>query len=185
MEDNWLADFLPLIDPDYPLLELGCGEGKDTDWLTSRGYELICLDISSKWAREAWHLRACPSVQADLSSGLPLRTHSFSCILASLSLHYFSWATSMAVLKDLRRVLCPDGNLIVRLNSVNDSNFGAGQGEVIEPNYYLADDRYKRFFSRDDIQRLFDGWQLSALQEVETRRWNKPKMAWQFSATPV
>ncbi|OOM76109.1 hypothetical protein CLPUN_28330 [Clostridium puniceum] len=66
-------------------------------------------------------------------------------ILADLSLHYFDNRTTKNIVKEIRRVLKPEGCLIGRVNSINDFNFGAGCGREIEKNFYLTEGVYKSF----------------------------------------
>ncbi|MFA6338193.1 MAG: hypothetical protein WCX26_05690, partial [Saccharofermentanales bacterium] len=45
-----------------------------------------------------------------------------------------------------------DGYLFIRVNSVNDINYGACQGEEIEHHFYRTDDgMLKRFFAKKDF----------------------------------
>ena len=52
--------------------------------------------------------------------------------------------------KEIARVLKPNGNLLARVNSISDLNYGAGQGQRLEENYYFVDGYNKRFFSEKD-----------------------------------
>jgi hypothetical protein len=49
-------------------------------------------------------------------------------MIADLSLHYFSWDETKKIVNEIKRVLKEDGFLLVRVNSVNDTNYGAGKG---------------------------------------------------------
>ena len=81
----------------------------------------------------------------------------------------------MEVMKEIKRILKRNGCLLARVNSLDDLNFGAGQGEKIEDNYYFVDGYNKRFFSVDEARRFF-----SLIGEVEIKqatmlRYSKPK----------
>lgn len=53
------------------------------------------------------------------------------------SLHYFNNEAIKSIVEEIKRVLITDGYIIVRVNSVNDINYGAGNGEEIEKNFYF------------------------------------------------
>ena len=120
----------------------------------------------------------------DHSKQLPFRDNQFEVILASLTLHYFSWCRTQKILAELSRVLIEGGKLICRLNSAEDVNFGAKGYQEIEPGFYNVDGSSKRFFSKTDIVDLFSpDWQLSDLEHNSIDRYQTPKKVWEFVAT--
>ncbi|WP_245855619.1 class I SAM-dependent methyltransferase [Paenibacillus rigui] len=183
--DNWLDKHSKLLErsKDKAILDLGCGSGWDTMYLTDRGYKVIACDLSE----EALHnvAEAVPAVQTrqlNLLEPLPFPTDSASVIVADLSLHYFTWSQTLSILAELQRVLEPGGALLCRVNSTKDTAYGAGQGRVIEPNLYECDGRLKRFFDRDQLHRLLAGWSILWMQETVMHRYDKPKHCWELAA---
>lgn len=78
--------------------------------------------------------------------GMPFSDDSFELIIADLSLYYFKELDTIKILKEIRRILASGGHLIFRVNSVNDVNYGAGKGKIIEHHLYeTSDGRLKRF----------------------------------------
>ena len=75
------------------------------------------------------------------------------------------------LLNEIRRILTVGGRLIFRVNSVNDVNHGAGQGNEIEHHLYeTSDKRLKRFFDEKDIKFFFKGFDIEYLnEEIMTR----------------
>ena len=67
-------------------------------------------------------------------------------------------------MKEIKRILKDGGVLLARVASVNDFNFGAGQGEKQENNYYFEGDYTKRFFDLEDVNKYF-----SIIGDVEAR----------------
>jgi SAM-dependent methyltransferase len=121
-------------------------------------------------------------VQHDLRDPFPFADASFGTVIASLCLHYFDWRTTVAAVAEIRRCLSPSGTFLCRVNSVNDVLHGAGQGEQIEPGFYRQHAQYadtKRFFTGEDLDRLFTGWQELHREEVTIHRYSQPKVAWE------
>lgn len=179
--DMWLEPFLGGLDPSEtgPILDLGCGAGNDTLYLTEKGYSVIACDRSAEALTLVQELvPRAKTEQVDLLRPLPFPDGSSRAAVADLSLHYFSWSDTVKIVADISRVLQPGGQLWCRVNSTKDFAYGAGQGRLIEPNYYELDGKRKRFFDRAQLERLFQEWHVSFIQEQAMDRYDKPKVVW-------
>ncbi len=184
--DPWLDKWLALIhekSTSGPVLELGCGHGWDTADLLSAGCNVIAIDISAENLAEC--ARSVPNamlVQMDNGKPLPFADHSLPVILASLSLHYFSWDVTLQISSELRRSIQCNGLLLARFNSTNDHNYGAGSGLEIEPNFYQVETGTKRFFDEASVRRFLQEWDIQFLEENVIYRYQKPKYVWEAMA---
>ena len=185
LSDPWLERWLPRIlecAGGDPVFEIGCGYGDDTAVLVRAGLEVVAFDLSPVCVAAA---RArVPSATIDCRDArdpFPDTVRDVGVVIASLSLHYFSWAETVALVERIRAVLRPGGLLLCRLNSTEDGNFGASGHPQIEPNYFLVDGQQKRFFDRDAVCALFaDGWKQLSLAHVVTRKYIRAKALWEI-----
>jgi SAM-dependent methyltransferase len=182
--DPWLDRWLPLLSErsaGTPLLELGCGGGADTETLVAAGHDVIALDLSAGAVAAA--KRRVPTARflcQDLREPFPVGPGSMHAIVASLSLHYFPWPETEALMVRIRDTLQPGGLLLCRLNSTNDHHFGASGHPRIEDNYFLVDGAPKRFFDRASVLKLFaQGWNTRSLDEQVTGKYGQPKALWE------
>ncbi len=163
------------------MLELGCGSGRDTATLVEAGHCVVAVELSSDAVAQA--RERVPSAEfhcQDIRAPFPLRDGDTGAVLASLSLHYFSWPETTALVDRVRRVLRPAGVLLCRLNSTNDHHFGASGHSSIAEDYYLVDGEPKRFFDRAAVDRLFaSGWSILAIEEMTIDRYDLPKAVWE------
>ncbi|MGI8857085.1 MAG: class I SAM-dependent methyltransferase [Thermomicrobiales bacterium] len=189
--DPWLDPFLDAMRAaGDTALELGCGIGEDAAELTERGFRVVAFDLSRKMVRAA--VGNAPDARffvADLSAPLPVRSGTVDCVVASLSIHYFPWQQTVAVIDEVRRVLRPGGAFAFRVNATDDVNFGAMQGEEREPHFYHVppDGRnnrpYKRFFDEASLRALLaSGWRITHLAHRTIRRYETPKQVWECCA---
>jgi SAM-dependent methyltransferase len=184
--DPWLDRWLDLVAERAgaaPVLELGCGTGRDSAVLVRAGLRVVGIELSTESVAAAqarvphgaeFHCR-------DFRSPFPLADGSVGVVLASLSLHYFAWDETLALARRIHRVLRPGGVLLCRLNSVNDFHHGAiGPPPKGEDSFYLVDGVPKRFFDRAAVERLFtEGWRMLHLEERTVERYEQPKVLWE------
>ena len=185
-KDPWLDKWIPTLKQKSAsgfILELGCGWGWDTLELQNTGCKIIAADLSTE------NLSATKStvphadvIQLNHSQTLPFANHSIDVIIASLSLHYFTWTVTMQTASELKRCLKTDGILLARFNSTDDVNYGAGSGVEVEPNYYQIGSRTKRFFNEASLRTFLQGWDIQYLEENIIHRFGKPKSVWEILA---
>ena len=101
-------------------------------------------------------------------------------MIASLSLHYFPWAETEALVERIRQLLVSSGVLLCKLDWTNDHHFGASGHPRIDDGYYMVDGEPKRFFHREATRRLFaHGWRTLSLEERQIDRYDNPKWVWE------
>jgi len=182
--DPWLQNWLQLLHDRAgvtPILELGCGIGKDTAILIEAGFRVVAVDLSPRAVERARD--AAPQAEfhiRDLRAPFPVTAGEVGVIIASLSLHYFVWVETLALVERIRTTLRPWGALLCRLNSTNDHNYGAIGYPRIEDNYYLVQGEPKRFFDQTSIDAVFaTGWRKLSVAERVIARYSQPKVVWE------
>lgn len=185
-DDPWLDRWLEVMGPPRPdltVLELGCGGGLDTEVLVETGYGVIAADLSETQLRRCERVApAARLVLLDVREPLPFADASFQAIMASLCLHYFEWDRTERAMGEIHRCMCTGGRLAVRVNSTNDVNHGAVGHPEIGHLLYDVDGRHKRFFDRESLDRLLEGWHVSSANEMTIGRWELPKVVWEVFA---
>lgn len=180
---RWMADVLE-AGRDAPVLDLGCGSGLDSCFLIESGFDVISADFSIE-ALEATRRRVPEAklVRFDMTRGIPFSDASFRVVVASLSLHYFSWQTTLEILREVRRTLKPEGYLLARFNSTGDAHYSSARKEEIEENFYSVGGLPKHLFDRGSVEALFaDGWEVVSAEERTTRRYGGEKTVWEVAA---
>ena len=175
--DNWLDDYKDVLNKcKTKVLDLGCGTGNDTLYLTEKGFVVIACDYSDvaieKINKEFNNIE---TKIVDISKRLPFEDNSFDLIIADLSLHYFDENITKNIMRDIKRILAPNGYLIARVNSVEDINHGAGQGKKLEENFYYVEGYNKRFFTSQDAVKFFSIIGDTKVKEADMLRYSKPK----------
>ncbi|MEJ1170269.1 class I SAM-dependent methyltransferase [Variovorax sp. CCNWLW235] len=184
--DPWLDRWLDLVAERAgaaPVLELGCGTGRDSAVLVNAGQRVVGIELSTESvaAARARVPHGAEFHRTDFRAPFPVADGSVGVVLASLSLHYFAWDETLALARRMHCVLRPGGVLLCRLNSVNDFHHGAsGPPPKGEDSFYLVDGVPKRFFDREAVERLFaEGWRMLRLEELTVERYEQPKVLWE------
>lgn len=178
--DDWLNKYDDIINSsNEEVIDLGCGTGNNSLYLLERGKHVIACDYSDEAMRIVKeHLPTIKTKQFDMTETFPFEDNFTDLVIADLCLHYFSNEDTIKILKELKRVIIPNSNLIFRVNSVNDVNHGAMQGKKIEEHYYELSDMRKRFFDIEDFNKYFNDWDIVDLNEDVMTRYVKPKILW-------
>lgn len=182
--DLWLDKYAAILSTSdsIPIIDLGCGTGNNTLYLQERNYKVISCDFSKEALKKLDYFIDKPDTRLfDMKEGLPFEDQSAKIIIADLSLHYFRWFETVAIVAEIQRVLMKDGFLLLRVNSVKDTNYGAGQGTLVEENYYCKQSRFKRFFNKAQLDDLFQNWEFHYSSEYEMSRYENTKVLWELA----
>lgn len=187
LPDPWLDRWLPILTTTAgarPVLEIGCGPGADTEALVTAGLTVVAFDLSATAVAEARRRVPQASISCqDVRDPLPLAPGQAGAVVASLSLHYFPWAETQAIVARVRQTLSPGDLFLCRLNATNDHHFGATGHPQIAPNYYRVDGQPKRFFDEASVDALFsDGWRVLSKEHQTTGKYGLSKALWEVVA---
>lgn len=180
--DNWLDEFSSIIDSaTSPILDLGCGGGNDTLYLIKKNKKVYAVDQSENAIKNI--IKNFPEIiearTMNMLDGIDYPDNMFSIVIADLSLHYFTMEDTRKILQDIKRILKPDGHLLIRVNTINDVNHGAGAGEEIEHHVYRTDDgMIKRFFDEKDIKTIFSDFSIIFCEEQKMMRYKSEKIVY-------
>jgi ubiquinone/menaquinone biosynthesis C-methylase UbiE len=165
--DLWIP-FTARLPRPADIADLGCGPADDSALLAQAGHRVIGLDRSAGML--AYAARALPGhvAQADLRR-LPVASQSIDGIWCCASLLHVPHDQTMAALREMRRILRPDGCLALVT--------AAGQEARLEPVPY-APGTQRWFFYREPVRlagQLHDaGLRVMTLtEETSSRRWLK------------
>lgn len=181
--DGWLLAHARELLPGCAVLDLGCGAGVNTQDLLKLGARVSAADFSKK-AIAGMRDRFSDVLERldcfDMCAGFPYGDGSFDAVAADLSLHYFSWQETIAIVSGIRRILKTGGRLIARVHSVE--NLTGLPENPIEEHYYMEDGCARRYFTEAEIRTLFSDWTLEQLQTRQIHRYQRTKYVIEFTA---
>lgn len=176
---------------DAPVLDLGCGRGRNTRFLSQLGFEMHGCD----WSYSALNVAKSHSQPGPLAlfsvadlTRLPYSSNSFAAVVCVHVLPYLVLANIRQAVKEMWRVLRHGGWLYVDLLDKADPEYG--RGPKLEPYTYLDEDGVPTHFSsQSEVKALFTDfhiqrqtrhelgrriiWEIWAQKEPETSSFGK------------
>lgn len=128
------------------LLDLGCGDGRDSIYFFNNGLQVTAVDFSKSGVEK---LKARqPKISCILRDirNVNFAENSFDVIYAHLSLHYFDDKTTSKIFNNLYKILKKGGLIFVKSKSADDVLFG--QGEKVGENMYKKG-HVRHFFTKE------------------------------------
>ena len=155
--------FLPLVPrPGRLTVDVGCGEGRVSRDLRTRGHHVLAADMSPTMTRAAATHPALPvaAVVAD-AARLPLATGAADCAVAFMSLHDIDHMP--AAVREIARILTVGGRLVIAIvHPINSA--GRFTGDRADPDRpfviggsYLKPERYVDAVDHDGLTMTFHG----------------------------
>lgn len=155
------------------ILELGCGQGRDTILFLQNGFQVYALDYSEKGleaitgkAKELGLSQFITTKVHDARNPLPFDDASFDACYSHM---LFCMALTTAELRflsdEIRRVLRPGGLNIYTVRHTGDAHYRAGihRGEdMYEMGGFIV-----HFFSREKVELLAKGYGIVSIDEFE------------------
>jgi len=181
---SWLDQYSVLINntDDY-IIDLGCGTESKIKYLLERGKKVLACDyadlainLAKERFKDSVESGKLILKQFDMTYPFQIDENYTDLIIADLSLHYFNKSTTIDILKEIKRVLKPNGNLLFRVNSVKDESYNPNLDKKIEHNFYFAKGYEKRFFDMEDIRYFFQDFKIEDVQEETIIRYGKSKV---------
>lgn len=146
------------------LLDLGCGQGPNTWFMSREGFSVSGIDGSEAAVAAARSRLQRESLEADLRVGdylnLPWKDASFDAVVDIASLYANRAENFRQALREVRRVLKPGG--LVFSISFSKNTWGYGQGVQLEPDGYtdipegpMAGRGFSLYLDEERLRELF------------------------------
>lgn len=145
------------------LLDLGCGNGNDAIYFTSKGLKVTAMDIAENEIEKLKIKHKKIEGVAGKIEELNFKENSFDIVYAHLSLHYFDDKTTQRIFNKIYEILRKNGLFFIKCKSIKDPLFG--QGEKIEENVYKKE-HIRHFFTKEYMAEKLKKFKIISLKET-------------------
>lgn len=136
------------------LIDLGCGNGRDSIYFLKNGLAVTGVDMSMtavKNLREAYRgVKNARFICGDFITSRTLYQEQFDICYSRFTLHAISSKQEDEVLKNIKDALNIGGYLFVEARTVHDEIYG--KGDMCGKNEFIYDNHYRRFIDLDEFK---------------------------------
>ena len=135
-----------MLTPAKNILELGCGNGRDSLDFLGLGLNVVAIDSSDgviAQLKEKYEENNIYFICDDFVSSSAIFSGQYDYVYSRFTLHAITEEQETEVLHNVYKVLKKNGLFFIEVRSVNDELYG--QGEKVGENSYIFDGHFRRF----------------------------------------
>ena len=140
-----------LVEPGRTLVDLGCGNGRDSLYFAQQGLQVVGIDLSPT-AIELLRAQQAPNAQFLCGDFITNPAHTpgrYDYAYSRFTIHAINPKQETMLLQSMYRALKPGGKLLIEVRSVHDPLYGKGQ--PVERNAFFYDNHYRRFIVLEEL----------------------------------
>lgn len=167
------SDFARKIEIDLPrnaqILELGCGNGRDSLYFLSKGHDVTAVDGSDTAIDRLCELTGSEGralfVCDNFVNCKVLYQMKYDCIYSRFTLHAITEEQENEMLKNAMGALTKNGFLCIEARTIHDEIYG--KGLKVSDDSYIYDDHFRRFIDVDKFGKKLKhmGYRIISLEE--------------------
>lgn len=134
------------------ILELGCGNGRDSIYFSKLGLNVTAIDASDgviRQLKQKYDENNIYFICDDFVSSSAIFSGQYDYVYSRFSLHAINEEQETEVLHNVYKALKQGGKFFVEDRSVNDELYG--QGKKVGKNSYIFDGHFRRFIEIDQL----------------------------------
>jgi ubiquinone/menaquinone biosynthesis C-methylase UbiE len=136
---------LDYTEPGKTLIDLGCGNGRDSVFFCHNGLKVTVVDLSNKAIESIDEALPILAICCDFVTTETLCDFDYDYCYARWTIHAINQAQQDVLLPNIYRFLKGGGLCFSESRSINDKKYG--QGKPLGKHEYVCDNHYRRFIA--------------------------------------
>ena len=151
------------------LLDLGCGNGRDSLYFLSLGIKVTGIDASDtaiqKLITTTKDNNNAKFICGDFVTNREIYGVQYDYIYSRFTLHAINAMQEKELLHNIKHALKPDGKIFIEARTIHDDIFGKGQ--ETDRNTFIYNGHFRRFIDPDELteEMKFMGYEILSLEE--------------------
>lgn len=140
-----------LVEPGKQMVDLGCGNGRDTIFFAGLGMDIVGMDLSAS-AIQMLEAQKVPNAKFVCGDFICHPNHTPECYdyaYSRFTIHAINPKQETMLLQTMYQALKPGGKFFIEVRSVHDPLYG--KGKQVERNAFFYDNHYRRFIVLDEL----------------------------------
>lgn len=148
---NFVTAFIGDKIDDAKMVDLGCGNGRDSLFFASKGARIVGIDASTIVidALQKYKNTKVAFISGNFADDERLYKGDVDYFYSRFSMHAVSKEDEILLLKNIKKCLKKTGFLFIEVRSIHDEKFGKGM--EIAKNTFLLDNHHRRFVCMEEL----------------------------------
>lgn len=168
-------EVIPNMKKGETILELGCGNGRDSIFFYNNDMKVVAIDASDVAIENLNKLygNKIRFICDDFVDSEYVYNNKYKYIYSRFTLHAITDEQEDELLKNVSAVLENDGMFFIEARSINDSIYG--MGKCVGRNAYVFNDHFRRFIDIDLFRTKLQKYNLKLIFHEESNRFSPTK----------
>ncbi len=166
---------LKYLEKNKHLLDLGCGNGRDSIFFHSQGIRITAVDASdyalNRLIRKYSGQPDISFICSDFVESKEVYANKYDYAYSRFTLHAINEEQETVLLRNVSKSLNPNGLLLIEARTINDDLYGLGK--KVNKNAYVYNDHYRRFLDPKEFEAKLYSMGFELLYQIEDRGFSK------------
>jgi ubiquinone/menaquinone biosynthesis C-methylase UbiE len=157
-------------EPGQVLIELGCGNGRDAEYLGSdAGLRVVAVDqVNPAANKDMPHDHAVTYIEADFTA-MPEAPEDYNVVYSRFTLHSVSHEGQQSTLAWAANALKTGGFLCIEVRGKKNGLYGKGTPVEGEKDAFIYEDHYRRFVALGELEGRIEALGLVIVESSEEK----------------
>lgn len=166
---------MKLGEDEVHVLELGCGNGRDSLFFLQNGMHVTGIDASdvsiNRLNQQTLDCARAFFLCDDFTKCRAVFQRQYDFIYSRFTLHAITYEQETEMFYNLRDALKDDGRIFIEARSIHDDLYGLGK--QVDKHTFIYNDHMRRFIDKEDLIRKLAGMGFDVLRCEEGRGFSK------------
>lgn len=165
---------MPYLSEGRQLLDMGCGNGRDSIFFAENGVKVTSVDLSSSAIEYLCNCRGDLPVFAvcdDFVRSKVLFSIEYQYCYSRWTMHSVDDLQQAEMIQNVYNALAPGGLFFIEVRTVNDDIFGLG--EQVGERAYIYNDHYRRFLLPEELAAQLSAQNFEIVYQKESQGFSK------------